>query len=249
MKVHVAVPPKARHLSIRMATNRFWISPTSSQGKWPIRVAFALSVQYWVRSNATHNFRPFALNNQALVDNMIARSRLLTTSQRRWILSAHSSRSNHSAAARFGRPVKATAMRSLNQWSNQAWLTGRATTISSTTGSSSFYYTTERVVALRSGRSATAGAAAATAIPTLYDASRETENCGVGLIASLKSVPSRDIVEKADEMLVRMAHRGGCGCDPASGDGSGTCVCAYMCVCTRCMCVGGQSRQPICETV
>jgi Glutamine amidotransferases class-II len=56
---------------------------------------------------------------------------------------------------------------------------------------------------------------------TLYDASRETENCGVGLIASLKSVPSRDIVEKADEMLVRMAHRGGCGCDPASGDGSG----------------------------
>jgi Glutamine amidotransferases class-II len=127
-------------------------------------------------------------------------------------------------------------MRSLNQWSNQAWLTGRATTIGSTTGSSSFYYTTERVVALRSGRSATAGAAAAAAaIPTLYDASRETENCGVGLIASLKSVPSRDIVEKADEMLVRMAHR--CGCDPASGDGSGTCVCACMCVCTRAVCV------------
>jgi glutamate synthase domain-containing protein 1 len=50
----------------------------------------------------------------------------------------------------------------------------------------------------------------------LYDPSRETENCGVGMIASLKSVPSRDIVEKADEMLVRMAHRGGCGCDPAS---------------------------------
>lgn len=59
---------------------------------------------------------------------------------------------------------------------------------------------------------------------TLYDPSRETENCGVGLIASLKSVPSRDIVQKADEMLVRMAHRGGCGCDPASGDGSGMSV-------------------------
>jgi hypothetical protein len=56
---------------------------------------------------------------------------------------------------------------------------------------------------------------------TLYDPSRETENCGVGLIASLKSIPSRDIVLRADEMLVRMAHRGGCGCDPASGDGSG----------------------------
>ena len=58
-------------------------------------------------------------------------------------------------------------------------------------------------------------------IKTLYDPSRETENCGVGLIASLKSIPSRHIVSSADEMLVRMAHRGGCGCDPASGDGSG----------------------------
>jgi hypothetical protein len=58
-------------------------------------------------------------------------------------------------------------------------------------------------------------------VKTLYDPSRETENCGVGLIASLKSVPSRDVVLRADEMLVRMAHRGGCGCDPASGDGSG----------------------------
>lgn len=76
------------------------------------------------------------------------------------------------------------------------------------------FYTTERVVELRSGQK--------TPIPTLYNAKNETENCGVGLIASLKSVPSRKIVEQADEMLVRMAHRGGCGCDPASGDGSGT---------------------------
>ena len=75
------------------------------------------------------------------------------------------------------------------------------------------FYSTERIVELRSGRKN---------LPTLYDATRETENCGVGLIASLKSVPSRKIVEQADEMLVRMAHRGGCGCDPASGDGSGT---------------------------
>ena len=57
---------------------------------------------------------------------------------------------------------------------------------------------------------------------TIYDASRETENCGVGLVASLKSVPSRRVVEDANEMLVRMSHRGGCGCDPASGDGAGT---------------------------
>jgi hypothetical protein len=73
---------------------------------------------------------------------------------------------------------------------------------------------TEKVLDLKTGGRGNAR-------KTLYDPSRETENCGVGLIASLKSVPSRDIVQKADEMLVRMAHRGGCGCDPASGDGSG----------------------------
>lgn len=56
---------------------------------------------------------------------------------------------------------------------------------------------------------------------TVYDPSRETENCGVGLVASLKSVASRKVVEDADEMLIRMSHRGGVGCCPASGDGAG----------------------------
>jgi hypothetical protein len=55
----------------------------------------------------------------------------------------------------------------------------------------------------------------------LYDATLEKDSCGVGLIANLKSIPSRHVVETADEMLVRMAHRGGCGCDPNSGDGAG----------------------------
>ena len=75
-------------------------------------------------------------------------------------------------------------------------------------------YSTEKIVQLRSGKT--------TDMPkTLYNGRDESENCGVGLIASLKSTPSRRIVVQADEMLVRMAHRGGCGCDPASGDGSG----------------------------
>lgn len=43
----------------------------------------------------------------------------------------------------------------------------------------------------------------------------------MGLVASLKSVPSKRVVDDAIEMLVRMSHRGGCGCDPASGDGAG----------------------------
>lgn len=77
------------------------------------------------------------------------------------------------------------------------------------------FYSTEKIIQLRSGKPKDQ-------LPrALYNAADEKENCGVGLIASLKSAPSRDIVEKADEMLVRMSHRGGCGCDPASGDGSG----------------------------
>ena len=65
----------------------------------------------------------------------------------------------------------------------------------------------------------------------MYDPSRETENCGVGLVASLKSVASRKVVEDADEMLIRMSHRGGVGCCPASGDGAGkfTSDTSHMC--------------------
>lgn len=73
-------------------------------------------------------------------------------------------------------------------------------------------YTTERIVEKKSGKKN---------LPTVYDASQEKENCGVGLVASLKSIPTRQIVDDADEMLIRMSHRGGCGCDPASGDGAG----------------------------
>lgn len=77
-------------------------------------------------------------------------------------------------------------------------------------------YSTERILQLKSGKRAEEQPS------TLYDPSRETENCGVGLVASLKSVASRRVVEDADEMLVRMSHRGAVGCDPCSGDGAGT---------------------------
>ena len=43
----------------------------------------------------------------------------------------------------------------------------------------------------------------------------------MGMVASLKSVASRKVVMDANEMLVRMSHRGGVGCCPASGDGAG----------------------------
>jgi len=82
-------------------------------------------------------------------------------------------------------------------------------------GIQSLFYTTERVVGYRTGKEKEFQP------KTLYNPEAEKENCGVGLVASLKSVPSRKVVEQADEMLVRMSHRGGCGCDPASGDGAG----------------------------
>ena len=59
---------------------------------------------------------------------------------------------------------------------------------------------------------------------SLYDPAQEKDSCGVGLVANMKKVPSRKIVEQANEMLVRMAHRGGCGCEPNSGDGAGILV-------------------------
>lgn len=75
-------------------------------------------------------------------------------------------------------------------------------------------YSTEQILKLR-GASVDANA------KILYDANNEKDSCGVGLIANLKSIPSRRVVDVADEMLVRMAHRGGVGCDPCSGDGAG----------------------------
>ena len=55
----------------------------------------------------------------------------------------------------------------------------------------------------------------------LYDPAKELDSCGVGMVAHLKGMPSHEVVRDANTMLVRMAHRGGCGCDPASGDGAG----------------------------
>ena len=55
----------------------------------------------------------------------------------------------------------------------------------------------------------------------LYEKSLEKDSCGVGLVAQMKKIASRQIVLDANEMLVRMSHRGGCGCEVNSGDGAG----------------------------
>ena len=56
---------------------------------------------------------------------------------------------------------------------------------------------------------------------TLYDKNNEKDSCGVGLVANMKKSASRQIVLDANQMLVRMSHRGGCGCEVNTGDGAG----------------------------
>uniref|UniRef100_A0A7S4P9N1 glutamate synthase (NADH) n=1 Tax=Guillardia theta TaxID=55529 RepID=A0A7S4P9N1_GUITH len=55
----------------------------------------------------------------------------------------------------------------------------------------------------------------------MYDPALERDNCGVGMIANLKKTESHRIVKNALQVLERMAHRGGCGCEVNTGDGSG----------------------------
>ncbi|MEL0628275.1 glutamate synthase large subunit [Psychromonas aquatilis] len=55
----------------------------------------------------------------------------------------------------------------------------------------------------------------------LYVPEMEHDACGIGFVAHLKNSKSHKIVTEALEMLARMEHRGGQGCDPCSGDGAG----------------------------
>jgi glutamate synthase (NADPH/NADH) large chain len=55
----------------------------------------------------------------------------------------------------------------------------------------------------------------------LYHAPEERDACGVGFIANFKSEQSHELVSNALTMLSRMDHRGGCGCEPNTGDGAG----------------------------
>uniref|UniRef100_A0A1D1Z3K9 glutamate synthase (ferredoxin) n=1 Tax=Anthurium amnicola TaxID=1678845 RepID=A0A1D1Z3K9_9ARAE len=58
----------------------------------------------------------------------------------------------------------------------------------------------------------------------LYDPSLDKDSCGVGFVADLSGQSSRKTVTDAVEMLVRMAHRGACGCETNTGDGAGILV-------------------------
>ena len=55
----------------------------------------------------------------------------------------------------------------------------------------------------------------------LYHPDFEHDACGVGFIAHMKAERSHQILRDAFEMLQRMDHRGGCGCEENTGDGAG----------------------------
>jgi len=55
----------------------------------------------------------------------------------------------------------------------------------------------------------------------LYSPENEHDACGIGFVASIEGRKSHDIVLKGIQILINLAHRGACGCDPQTGDGAG----------------------------
>jgi glutamate synthase (NADPH) large chain len=55
----------------------------------------------------------------------------------------------------------------------------------------------------------------------LYRPEFEHDACGIGFVAHLKGRKSHKVIADAIQMLIRMDHRGACGCDPNTGDGAG----------------------------
>ena len=58
----------------------------------------------------------------------------------------------------------------------------------------------------------------------LYDPCQEHDACGVGFVADIEGRSSHRLIEQGIEVLVRLEHRGACGCDPESGDGAGVLI-------------------------
>ncbi|HEY6393357.1 MAG TPA: glutamate synthase large subunit [Bryobacteraceae bacterium] len=55
----------------------------------------------------------------------------------------------------------------------------------------------------------------------LYDPRNEHDACGIGFLVNIKGEQSHEIILKGLQILINLAHRGACGCDPETGDGAG----------------------------
>ncbi len=58
----------------------------------------------------------------------------------------------------------------------------------------------------------------------LYSPEFEKDACGIGFIANVKGHASHEIIRRGIQILVNLAHRGACGCDPDTGDGAGVLI-------------------------
>ncbi len=58
----------------------------------------------------------------------------------------------------------------------------------------------------------------------LYDPANERDACGIGFVVNIKGEKSHDIIQKGIQILLNLAHRGACGCDPETGDGAGVLI-------------------------
>jgi glutamate synthase (NADPH) large chain len=55
----------------------------------------------------------------------------------------------------------------------------------------------------------------------LYDPRNEHDACGIGFVVNIQGEQSHEIILKGLQILINLAHRGACGCDPETGDGAG----------------------------
>ena len=55
----------------------------------------------------------------------------------------------------------------------------------------------------------------------LYDPAYEHDACGIGFVAHVHGVPSRDVVDKSLTLLVNLSHRSAVAADACTGDGAG----------------------------
>ena len=55
----------------------------------------------------------------------------------------------------------------------------------------------------------------------MYDPQFEHDACGIGCVANIKGVASHEIIKQGVEILGNLAHRGGVGSEPDTGDGAG----------------------------
>jgi glutamate synthase (NADPH/NADH) large chain len=58
----------------------------------------------------------------------------------------------------------------------------------------------------------------------LYHPAHEHDACGMGFVASIGGNKSHEIIEQGIQVLIRLTHRGACGCDPETGDGAGVLI-------------------------